>query len=74
MTHNQIKEEFDQDIEQVIEKNQVGSAAINDAIKNNAEIIQSYTSNNSNQTSATEYLEESEKRRLAVSFIELQRH
>jgi aromatic ring-opening dioxygenase catalytic subunit (LigB family) len=43
-THNQIKEEFNEDMEQVIEQDKVQSDAINDAIERNnlEEEIESY--------------------------------
>jgi hypothetical protein len=42
-TKQQVKEQFDQDMQQVIEQDKVESAAINDAVDNNPE-IQSYAS------------------------------
>jgi hypothetical protein len=43
-TNNQIKEEFNEDMQQVIEQDKVESGAINDAIEKNPEINQSYSS------------------------------
>jgi hypothetical protein len=41
-TRQQVKEQFDQDMQQVVERDRIESAAINDAVDNNPE-IQSYT-------------------------------
>jgi hypothetical protein len=43
-TNNQIKEEFNEDMQQVVEQDKVESGAINDAIEKNPEIIQSHSS------------------------------
>ena len=62
-TKQQVKEKFNDDMENIKQQDQVESEVLNDAIeRNNVEVIESYAGSSSNQTSTTtEYPEQSEK-------------
>jgi hypothetical protein len=73
-TNKQIKEDFNKDLEQVLEQDIVESGVINDAIEKNPEIIQSYSSatpkDESSLSTTVSDPEKSEKDRLEEADIQ----
>jgi hypothetical protein len=64
-TKNQIKQDFHQDMQQVIEQDRAGSAAIEDAIESNPEIQSSYST-----TGATRHTQGSEQDQEEEEFVD----